>query len=211
MFTFEAVTFLDILNIPFLSIDSERITSLVGASGSGKTTVLKMLNKMVSPTSGRILYHDHPLLEIDSVTHRRDVCMLSQSPIMFDGNVKDNLVAGLKFQKRDLPDDETLTEMLDRVHLNKPLSASVAKLSGGEKQRLALGRILLLDASVYLMDEPSSALDDNTATAIVEMITSCVRENKKSLVLVTHSRAVADQYSDDIIEIKDNTAIRRSR
>lgn len=211
MFTFEDVTFLDILNIPSLSIDSGRITSLVGVSGSGKTTVLKMLNKMVSPTSGRILYHDRPLREIDSVTHRRDVCMLSQSPIMFDGNIKDNLVAGLNFQKKELPDDTTLTEMLARVHLNKPLSASVGKLSGGEKQRLALGRILLLDASVYLMDEPSSALDDNTATAIVEMITSCVREKNKSLVLVTHSRAVAEQYSDDIIEINNNTATRRSR
>lgn len=209
MFTFHDVTFLDILRISSLEIAAGRVTSLLGESGSGKTTVLKMLNKMVSPTSGEILYNDRPLRDIDSVIHRREVCMLSQSPVMFGGSIRDNLTVGQKFQKKSLPDDEVLIQMLARIRLNKPLSESVANLSGGEKQRLALGRILLLDAPVYLLDEPSSALDDSTATAIVEMIASCVRERAKTLVLVTHSGAVADKYSDDIIEIRKKIAERR--
>ncbi len=209
MFRFDSVTFLNILRIPSLQVDAGRITSLLGASGSGKTTVLRMLNKMISPTSGEIFYHDRPLREIDSVLHRREVCMLSQSPVMFDGSIRDNLLIGLKFQKRPSPDDEALQETLGRVHLDKPLSESVANLSGGEKQRLGLGRVLLLDAPVYLLDEPSAALDESTAIAVVEMIAACVREKGKTLILVTHSRSVADKYSDDIIEIKNNTVFGR--
>ena len=210
MFRFDSVTFMDILRVPSLTIGGGRVTSLLGASGSGKTTLLRMLNKMVSPTAGEIFYHDRPLREIDSVLHRREVCMLSQTPVMFEGNVRDNLLAGLLFRKAPLPEDIVLSETLDRVHLNKPLSEPVDKLSGGEKQRLALGRVLLLDAPVYLLDEPSSSLDENTAVAVIEMIASCVREKNKTLVLVTHSAAVADKYSDDIVEIRNKVAERRS-
>ena len=210
MFRFDSVTFMDILRVPSLTIGGGRVTSLLGASGSGKTTILRMLNKMVSPTAGEILYHDRPLREIDSVLHRREVCMLSQTPVMFEGNVRDNLLAGLLFRKAPLPEDIVLSETLDRVHLNKPLSEPVDKLSGGEKQRLALGRVLLLDAPVYLLDEPSSSLDENTAVAVIEMIASCVREKGKTLVLVTHSAAVAEKYSDDIVEIRNKVAERRS-
>jgi len=210
MFRFDSVTFMDILCVPSLTIGGGRVTSLLGASGSGKTTLLRMLNKMVSPTGGEIFYHDRPLREIDSVLHRREVCMLSQTPVMFEGNVRDNLLAGLLFRKAPLPEDIVLSETLDRVHLNKPLSEPVDKLSGGEKQRLALGRVLLLDAPVYLLDEPSSSLDENTAVAVIEMIASCVREKNKTLVLVTHSAAVADKYSDDIVEIRNKVAERRS-
>ncbi|NLW88183.1 MAG: ATP-binding cassette domain-containing protein [Clostridiaceae bacterium] len=209
MFRFDSVTFLDILRVPSLTIESGRITSLLGASGSGKTTLLRMLNKMVSPTLGEIFYKDRPLREIDSVLHRREVLMLSQTPVMFEGSVRDNLLAGLRFRKEVYPEDAVLSAMLERVRLDKPLSEPVEKLSGGEKQRLALGRVLLLDAPVYLMDEPSSSLDEDTATAVIDRITACVREKNKTLVLVTHSGAVANKYSDDIVEIRNKVAERR--
>ncbi len=76
--------------------------------------------------------------------------MLSQAPAMFEGDIKDNLIAGLKFQKRDIPADNILNEMLLQVKLNKELASPTQTLSGGEKQRLALGRILLLNSEVYL-------------------------------------------------------------
>ena len=201
MFEFIDVKFKEILDIPKLYITKDKITSLIGPSGSGKTTILKMLNKMLSPTEGQILFNEQSLDRIDSVNHRRHVTMLSQAPVMFDGDIKKNLIAGLKFHKREIPDDSVLTEILVKVKLNKELSSPAQTLSGGEKQRLALGRVLLLNSEVYLLDEPSSALDEKTAEAVIEMITEYAKSENKTLVMVTHSKAIAQRFSDEIIEV----------
>jgi putative ABC transport system ATP-binding protein len=157
LFEFKDVKFKEILYIPKLQITKDKITSLIGPSGSGKTTILKMLNKMLSPTEGQIIFNGQSLDQINAVDHRRHVSMLSQAPAMFDGDIKENLIAGLKFQKRDIPADHVLNDMLLKVKLNKELNSPTQTLSGGEKQRLALGRVLLLNSEVYLLDEPSSA------------------------------------------------------
>lgn len=208
MFHFDQVKYKDIIDLPDMTID-RGITILVGASGSGKTTVLKMLNKMISPTQGRIFYHGIDIKQIDSVAHRRKVLMLSQNPAIFEGNLRDNLLIGLKFQEKDLPGDEKLYEILEQVQLKKELDNQAANLSGGEKQRLALGRVLLLDPEVYLFDEPSSALDDNTEDIIIQMLTEHAKKLNKSIVMVTHSKAVADKYADEVIEISEGKVLRR--
>jgi len=209
MFKFIDVKYKDVLDLPTLFIEKERITTLVGPSGSGKTTILKMLNKMISPTQGRILFNGMDLRQINSVAHRRHVTMLSQSPAMFEGSIRDNLNAGLRFQERELPSDEVLNRILELVKLKKPLDSSVNTLSGGEKQRLALGRVLLLNPEVYLLDEPSSALDDETEEIIIQMLTEHVRIEKKTIVMVTHSKAIAEKYSDTIIEILEGRCLSR--
>jgi putative ABC transport system ATP-binding protein len=210
MFEFNDVRFKDILDIPRLFIARNRITTLIGPSGSGKTTILKLLNKMLSPTEGHILFDGKRLDQIDSVDHRRRVTMLPQSPVMFDGDIKDNLIAGLKYQKREIPGDNVLAEMLAKVKLDKELSSATQTLSGGEKQRLALGRVLLLNPEVYLLDEPSSALDEATAEAVIEMIAGYARSENKTLVMVTHSTAIAQRFSEEIIEVSNGQCGRRT-
>lgn len=201
MFDFNQVRYKQILDLPQLSIQAGKVTSIVGPSGSGKTTLLRLLNKMVSPTQGKIYYQGKDLEKIDSILHRREVVMLPQNPLSFAGTVSEELNAGLVFQQRQTAADSKLVEILSRLKLNKELDAPTDKLSGGELQRLALGRVMLLDAPVYLLDEPSSALDSATEKLIIEQICSFVCENKKTLVMVTHSPEIARQYSDQIIEI----------
>jgi len=205
MFEFIDVKYKSILDIPALKIEKGKITTIVGESGSGKTTILKLLNKMISPTQGRILYQGCELSEIDTVMHRRQVTMLSQTPIVFDGNVQENLTIGLRYQDKSVPDEFALNRMLEQIRLKKELDSPVDKLSGGEKQRLAVGRILLLDSPVYLLDEPSSALDEDTEEVIIEMITRNIRQNAKTLVMVTHSKSIAQNYSDTILRIADGS------
>lgn len=201
MFEFIGVRYKNIIEIPSLEIEKGKITTLAGESGGGKTTILKMLNKMISPTQGSILFEGRELGKIDSVAHRRQVTMLSQTPVMFGGSLRDNLVAGLRFQQREMPDDGVLLNILKQVSLDKELEEDSGKLSGGEKQRLALGRVLLLDSPIYLLDEPSSALDDHTEGLIIDMITGHVKETGKTLVMVTHSKMVAHKYSDAIVRV----------
>lgn len=207
MFEFTDVVYKDIVDIPSLVIKEGKITTLIGESGGGKTTILRLLNKMISPTGGEIMFQGNPLGNVDSVVHRRQITMLSQSPIVFDGNIKDNLIAGSRFQGKQIPDDAILNEVLKRVQLKKNLTDSVERLSGGEKQRLALGRVLLLDSPIYLLDEPSSALDDSTEELIIEMFTEFVKENNKTLIMVTHSKDIAHKYSDAIIRIANGRCV----
>lgn len=203
MFEFVDVKYKNILDVPELQIEKEKITTLIGSSGSGKTTLLKMLNKLISPTEGKILYNGTDLHSIDSVLHRREVLMLTQNPAIFEGSIKDNLNAGLVFQGKKLIPDTILKQTLEQVKLNKDLDTSANTLSGGEKQRLALGRILVLDPCIFLLDEPSSALDDETEDVLIQMLIEYVQKNRKTIIMVTHSKSVAQKYSDVIIEISE--------
>ncbi len=203
MFELHDVAYKDILEIDGLIIRQGEVTCLVGESGGGKSTLLKLLNKTISPTRGNILYKGESLDAIDSVEHRRHVVYLNQRPHLFPGTIKDNLLKGFQFQRRQVPADEVLEEVLVKVRLRKPLRAAVTNFSGGEAQRLALARVLLLDAEVYLFDEPSSALDDETEDVVLDTVVRCVREEKKTLVMVTHSKEHAVRLADSIHHIRE--------
>lgn len=201
MFLLKNVKYKNILNINNLSIEENKITSIIGESGSGKTTLLRLFNKLISCDSGEILYRDKSLNDINSIELRRKVVMLPQVPVVFPGTIKDNLLIGLEFAEKSKVNDEKLQNVLQMVHLNKQLSNGSENLSGGEKQRLALGRVILLDPDVFLLDEPSSALDEETEDNIIERLVEYTKQTKKTLIMIIHSKKVAQTYSDNIIEI----------
>ncbi|MFZ7131206.1 MAG: ABC transporter ATP-binding protein [Eubacteriales bacterium] len=203
MFNFENVKYKDVLDIKDLHIEKNKITCIVGESGSGKTTLLKLFNKLISPDKGKIKYMDKNLRDFDSVKLRREVVMLPQSPAIYEGSVKDNLLIGLKFSEKDeVAQKDSLKKILKEVSLNKNLQDNAEKMSGGEQQRLALGRIILLDPNVYLLDEPSSALDEETEYLVIEKMVDHVRKNKKTLIMVTHTKRIAEEFADNIVEVK---------
>jgi putative ABC transport system ATP-binding protein len=169
--------------------------------------LLKLLNKLISCDSGEIFYDNQPLRDWDAVTLRRDVIMLPQSPAIFSGTIKDNLLIGLRFSEKQLVLDDKLYEILERVSLNKPLDEAAEKLSGGEKQRIALGRVLLMAPKVLLLDEPSSALDEATEHKIMDVLINYTKQNNKTLIMVTHSKKVATCFSDEIIEVKKGMSL----
>ncbi len=202
MFVFKDVKYKNIINMRDMIIKPHEVTFIVGESGSGKTTLLRLLNKMISPDSGEIFCRGELLKSIDSVELRRGVVMLPQSPVIFEGSIKDNLLIGLEFSEKPTASDEELIAMLKCVNLNKEPGQSAQNLSGGEKQRVALGRVLLMKPDVLLLDEPSSALDEVTEKLIFETLVAYARNNSKTLICVTHSKQAAIYYADRIIELK---------
>ena len=201
MYSLKAVRYKNILHIDALYIPKEKVTCIIGQSGSGKTTLIRMLNKLISCADGEIIYKDKNLKEVDSVLLRREVIMLPQNPVMFSGTIQENLLTGLKFSEKPLVSENKLLQMLCFLNLEKSLSENVEKLSGGEKQRIALGRILLMEPEVLLLDEPSSALDEETENLIISKVIAYIKSNKKTLIMVTHSSRVAEVFSDNIIEL----------
>ncbi len=207
MFLIHNMKYKDILNIQNLQIESMKIISIVGKSGSGKTTLLKMLNKMISPTSGDIYYNDKNLREINSIDLRRNVVMLNQTPAIFPGTIRDNLLIGRKFSEKESISDDRLKKMLSILELDKSLDENSDELSGGEKQRIALGRVILTDPEVFLLDEPSSALDSHTENLIIESLIEHTKNKNKTLIMVTHSKDIGIKFSDMIIEIEKGRVI----
>ncbi len=207
MFVLQNVQYKNIINISNLKIAPSQTTCITGESGSGKTTLLKLLNNLISCDDGVINYKGHEIGTIDSVQLRREVVMLPQTPIMFPGTVKENLLIGLQFTEKDPVNDGLLMDIMELMGLNFKLDSDTANLSGGEKQRLAIGRILLMRPELILMDEPTSALDENTGNTVIKNVTEYISQDNKGIVMVTHSRSIAERYGETIIILDKGKAI----
>lgn len=201
MFELKNVIVEGVLKIDHLTL-KEDVISIEGQSGSGKTTILRLLNNLDDPKSGEILFKEEEITSIAPRELRKRVVMLPQNPVMFDGTVRDNLLIGLRFSGEAEVSDETLQEMLKAMSLEKELETKASDLSGGEKQRLAIGRILLLQkAEVYLLDEPSSDLDDHTTDQVLTNFFERAKENSKQTIMVTHDQEVSKRFSDQVINM----------
>jgi putative ABC transport system ATP-binding protein len=209
MFVIENLIFKDILLIDRMEIPANMITCLVGESGAGKSTLLKMLNIMLSPDGGEIYFKDKNIKVADPILHRRNVVMLAQQPIIFEGTIRDNLNIGLNFSEKKLKEDHELNKALEIVNLNKALNEDADTLSGGEKQRLALARVYLMEPEVYLLDEPTSALDEETESVVMASFIKHVKQKGQSVIMITHSQKIATKYGEKIITLEKRAGDRR--
>lgn len=208
MFYLEDVKYRNIIAIDQLTIPQNRVTCIVGESGSGKTTLLKLLNNLITADSGRVFYKNNPIEKLDPIELRRHVVMLPQTPVIFPETIRDNLLIGLKFSEKPLlTDEKKLKKILTQLQLPQKLTSPVKDLSGGEKQRLALGRVFLMNPETILLDEPSAALDENTENKVIKELVNYAKNQKSTLIMVTHSKKIAKYYSENLIEMKKGKII----
>ncbi|EGL83395.1 ABC transporter related protein [Caldalkalibacillus thermarum TA2.A1] len=203
MFALKNVRYKDILHIHELTIPAQQVTCIIGESGSGKSTLFKLLNHLLSADAGQIIYKGKPVELWDPVRLRREVIMVPQDPVVFRDTIREDLLAGLEFTEQPPATDDTLQHMLELVHLPKQLDDEVFNLSGGEKQRLSLARALLINPEVLLLDEPTSALDEKTEDMVMSHIVDYVKSQGKTLAMITHSKRVAEQFADRLLELKN--------
>jgi putative ABC transport system ATP-binding protein len=202
-FQLRDVLFKDVLDIESLEIQACKVSAIVGPSGGGKTTLLRILNRMNTPDSGRVFFFGEPVEQMDPVHLRRKVVMLTQMPVIFAGTVQENLTIGCRLAEKEEPAADAVEAIMSRVGLDKDLSTDAAQLSGGEKQRLALARVMLMDPEVMLLDEPSASLDEETEVRIFDLVTEFCRERCKTLIMVTHSEKGFTGYYDTLVRIRD--------
>jgi len=206
MFEIKDLKFKQILDIPSLKIE-QQITCIVGSSGSGKTTLLRMLNRLNAPDKGSVLYNGIDISTMNAVQLRRSVVMLGQTPIIYSGDIRDNLQIGLELSQKQLACENLLNESLVHVGLQKTLDDSCGTLSGGEKQRLCLARVMLMNADTYLLDEPSSALDKETEHFIIQNLADFAKKFDKQLIMVTHSENIAQEFKDSVIRLENGKVV----
>ncbi|PJN86962.1 ABC transporter ATP-binding protein [Bacillus sp. mrc49] len=201
-FRLEKIRYKGILHIDHLKISAGMVTCLTGESGAGKTSLLRLLNRMDDPDGGSIFYQEQPLDRFNPIELRRKVTMLSQTSFTLPGTIGENLQAGLEMTEREKKDEAVLLKALETVQLHKSLSAGAGNLSGGEKQRLSLARVLLLKPEVYLLDEPTAALDEETELKVMSRFLEEVKRDKGTVIMITHSKQLAEICAQDTITLK---------
>lgn len=185
-----------------LTFDSGEFICLIGSSGSGKTTCMRMINGMNTPTTGEILIDGRNIKKMNPVELRRHIgYVIQQIGLMPHMSVYENIVTVPKLLK--WPENaiqEVAKELLGKVGL--PLSyldAYPSELSGGQQQRIGVIRALAANQNIILMDEPFGALDPITRANLQELVKKLQREMKKTIVFVTHDMDEALQLADRIV------------
>ncbi|MEV2226187.1 ABC transporter ATP-binding protein [Nocardia vinacea] len=168
-----------------------RCTAVVGPSGTGKTTLLRLLNRLDEPSGGKILLDDVPITRFPAPDLRRRIGLVPQRPTLLTDIVADEIRVG----RADLASDR-IDALLARVGLPDFRDRRCLELSGGQAQRVCLARALAVEPEVLLLDEPTSALDAESAAAVATLI----REHTASgggVILVSHDTVFVADVADD--------------
>ncbi|MHB9134243.1 MAG: ABC transporter ATP-binding protein [Armatimonadota bacterium] len=162
--------------------------ALFGPSGAGKTSLLRLLNRLDDPAQGRVLLDGIDLHQLDPVSVRRRVGMVFQTSILFDLTVEENIAYPLRLQQRELAEDRAAA-LLEEFDLPAEyLTRKGSQLSGGEQQRVAIARTLAAEPDVLLLDEPSSALDEHSAEAMMDALLRRNDVDRLTIIMITHAR-----------------------
>lgn len=186
-----------------LTIESGSFVVLIGPSGCGKTTTLKLINKLIEPTSGEIYIDGKAISKEDPIKLRRNIGYVIQNIGLFPHlTIKENieLIPKLKGKKTEQEISDNTERLIKMVGLDPDefLYKYPSELSGGQQQRIGVIRAIATDADIILMDEPFSALDPITRTQLQEWLYELQQELKKTIIFVTHDMDEALKLADKI-------------
>lgn len=201
----------EVLKDVTLHVKEGEVISLIGASGSGKTTFLRCLNLLTEPNAGRILFLGEDLTDpktnIDKL--RLNIGMVFQNFNLFNNKtVLGNLTLGprklLKMSKEDA--EQIALENLKKVGMNDFSNRHVDTLSGGQKQRVAIARALSMSPQIMLFDEPTSALDPEMTGEVLAVMKKLAEEGM-TMIIATHEMDFAREVSDWIVFMEDGVVV----
>ena len=197
--------YVDALKDVAFDIEKGEFLSVVGASGSGKSTLLHILGGLDSEYSGNVYVAGKNIREYNSNYYRRYIVgtIFQQFYLIPSLNVKENILLPLKFGKRrNININERLSYLLKITSLEKRINHLPNELSGGEMQRVAIARALINSPEIILADEPTGNLDSKTGKSIMELLTDLNRNEKVTIVLITHDKEIA-RRTDRTITLVD--------
>jgi putative ABC transport system ATP-binding protein len=183
------------------------VLAIVGPSGSGKSSLLRLLNRLDEPTSGTVFVEGIDYRQIAPRDLRRKLGLVNQRPYLFPGTVEENLRFG-PLQRGESLSQDSIDQLLARVGLKGYASRNIANLSGGEAQRVSVARTLANSPLILLLDEPTSALDETSKLEVESSIQRVIREQGITCVLVTHDTAQAARLAERALLLEAGRIVR---
>lgn len=213
--SFDSVTFAygdkPVLRNVSFTVPGKEVTALVGYSGSGKTTILKLLERIYEPAEGRIMAAGRDIASYGVRSWRENVAYVMQDPPLISGTIRENLLYGIR---REVSDEE-IAQVLRQTHLEEFINSLPegldyevgqfgSRLSGGQRQKIAVAGSILSDAEVLILDEPTASLDIISTGEIVGTVAGLA--GQRTVILVTHDRQ-AIRAAGHIVAVDQDGAI----
>lgn len=187
-----------------ISFEKGKMTAIIGASGSGKSTLLNIIGGLDTQAQGKVLLEDKELLKLND----KALAQLRAEKIGFvfqffklipELTAKENILfPSMIINKK--PDKEYVSELSQRLGIDKRLKHYPSQLSGGQQQRTAIARALINDPDILLCDEPTGNLDEQSGNEVMELLEDLCKNSGKTIIIVTHDMNIADRC-DRIVEI----------
>lgn len=179
-----------------------KVTFITGESGTGKTTLLKLFNQTISQSEGEISYKDKDISKYGTVALRQQILLVSQFVFLFDNSsIKGNFEKFYNFREKECISEDEMKKYLNICCVDFDLDKECTFMSGGERQRIYTAIFLSFMPEVIMLDEPTSALDNLTSKKFMKSISSFVKENNMTLIVVSHDDEIVKKYADNIITI----------
>lgn len=205
-YTLDTQPYGDVLQAVSFVVRAGECLSITGPSGSGKSALLRLLNRFDDPIRGEIYFRGNPLQSYDPLELRRRIALVLQNPVMFHGTVRENL---LRRPGDEQLSDAILVQALEEVGLDRAfLNRNAMELSGGEKQRISMARSLLGGPEILLLDEPTSALDSRSLHLVAGLITQLNRIRGLTVIVVTHQADLIHRLGGRVLFLERGQIVR---
>ena len=218
--TKEYIPGIPVLNNISASLDARDITAIIGPSGTGKSTLIRCINRLVNPSSGEIFFQGRDLAKLSGKElrlARREIGMVFQEYNLVERlSVMENVLSGRlgyvpswrawlrKFSSEDV---RTAFDLLDQVGMVGFVNQRADALSGGQRQRVSIARALMQSPAILLADEPTSSLDPKTSVEILELMTKQAKNREIPVIINIHDVSLAQRFADRILGMSNGAIV----
>jgi len=189
------------ISYPDVEIPCSKTTFIIGGSGTGKTTLLRIFNQTETQTSGTVSLFGKDIDTIDISVLRKEVVLCGQDVFLFDDSIRGNFNEFRGYREEPPLSDDEMQAFLRICCVIDDLDKMCRKMSGGERARVFLAIHLSFAPKAIMLDEPTSALDRDTAAAVMGNVRSHCTENGITLIVVSHDRTIVDAFADSVIDL----------
>lgn len=196
-------------NISF-EVEEGEFIAIIGPSGSGKSTLLHSIAGLEKPTSGKVFFYDKNIYEMNkkelTILRRQKIGIIYQFYNLIPTlNVEENILLPIQLDKKKV-DKQKFEEIVKFLNLDNRKKHLPNELSGGQQQKVAIGRALMINPTIILADEPTGNLDSKSSNEIIELLKKTNKEYNQTIMMITHNMEIAKQ-ADRIIKIEDGKFI----
>ena len=192
-----------LLDLPALCFQPSGLTVVMGPNGAGKSLLLRVLHGLIAPTEGRVLFDGRPM----TAEVRRKQALVFQKPVLLRRSVAANIDFVLKARGKPRENGQAI---LDRIGLTDHANRPARRLSGGEQQRLAVGRALATEPEVLFLDEPTASLDPSSTYSIERTVKRVAAEGVR-VFFVTHDIGQARRLADDVVFLAKGRSVEQTK
>ena len=198
------------LNNIFFEVEEGEFLAIIGPSGSGKSTLLHTVAGLGKPTSGKVYFYGKNMYEMNkkdlTILRRQKIGIIYQFYNLIPTlNVEENITLPIELDKKKI-DKVKLEEIMKFLGIDNRRKHLPNELSGGEQQKVAIGRALMINPNIILADEPTGNLDSKSSNEIIQLLKKANKEYNQTIIMITHNLEIA-KLADRIIQIEDGKII----